>query len=397
MTAPPLRTTSGAEGRLFLPDSILTYAARMTTPAPRRIGVLTGGGDCPGLNAVIRAVTKDAVFHGIEVIGIEDGFLGLIEDRTRPLTTAHVSGILTSGGTILGTCNRANPLRFCIGRDGAGTPIFKDVSDNCVRHYRNLGLDAMVVIGGDGTMTCAADLASIPNAGINVIGIPKTIDNDLFGTDLTFGFTTAVATATEALDRVHTTAASHHRALFVEVMGRNAGWIALHSGIASGADIILVPEIPFSFDAVTEAISRRTREGKRYSVICVAEGARPLDGQQVVQRFDPSSPDPIRLGGVAKFISDHVEQRTGIECRYVVLGHVQRGGGPVAADRVLATQFGHHAMQLLRAGKTNRMVGMTGLTLNDVPIREPAGRQRLITMDHPLLAVARGVYTSFGV
>jgi len=366
------------------------------TQSPRRIGVLTGGGDCPGLNAVLRAVTKDAVFHGIEVVGFEDGFLGLVQNRSRPVTAADVSGILTSGGTILGTCNRTNPARLHAGVDSGGRAIFKDVTDVCIRNYRSHALDALIVIGGDGTMTIAQHLASYPGSDIAIIGIPKTIDNDLFGTDLTFGFLTAVATATEALDKVHTTAASHHRALFVEVMGRNAGWIALHAGVASGADAILIPEIPFSLDSVTDAILARSRMGKRYSVICISEGARPRDGSQVVQRIDETSPDPIRLGGIAKFVSDHVEARTGVECRQVVLGHVQRGGSPIAADRVLATQFGHHAMTLVRAGVRGRMVAMTGLKLSDVPLSEPAGKQRLVPIDHPLLAAARAVYTSFG-
>ncbi len=368
----------------------------MPSTSTKQIGILTGGGDCPGLNAVIRAVVKDAAFHSIPVIGFEDGFQGLIENRFRTISAEDVSGILTFGGTILGTCNRTTPVRYRVATSDSGDPVYADVTDRCLATYRHHSLDALVVIGGDGSMTIADHVARAGGDAVNVIGIPKTIDNDLFGTDLTFGFLTAVATATDALDRVHTTAASHHRALFVEVMGRNAGWIALHAGVASGADVILIPEIPFSLASVEEAIITRSRLGKRYSVVCIAEGARPTGGSQVVQAIDPTMPDPIRLGGIAKYVSDHIERETRVECRHVVLGHVQRGGGPIAADRVLATQFGHHAMSILRAGVRNRMVAMTGLRLTDVPLSDCAGKQRLVPIDHPLVAAARAVYTRFG-
>jgi phosphofructokinase-like protein len=368
-----------------------------TTTRPRRIGLLTGGGDCPGLNAVIRAVTKDALFHGIEVVGFLDGYLGLIEDRSRPLTVDAVSNILTAGGTILGTSNKANPFRFI--PDADGPP--RDVSDRCLATCRRHGLEGLVVVGGDGTMTIAADLARLDGGNLRIIGIPKTIDNDVRGTDISFGFITAVATATEALDRVHSTAASHHRAMVVEVMGRNAGWIALHAGIASGADIILIPEIPFSIDRVIEVILERRRRGRSFSIICAAEGARPIGGSQVIARLDPTSPDPVRLGGIGKVLADEIEARTAaagraIEARYVVLGHVQRGGPPVPADRVLATQLGHHAMTLLKAGAHARMVGISNGSLTDVDLSVPATGQRLVPTDHPLIAAARSVYTSFG-
>jgi len=223
---------------------------------PRRIGILTGGGDCPGLNAVLRAVTKDAIFHGIEVVGIEDGFLGLIENRARPLGYQDVSDILTVGGTILGTSNRADPRRFEVGRDADRQPIFADVTDRALAHASERGLEALVVIGGDGTLDCARPFFE---HGLNCIGVPKTIDNDIYGTELSFGFLTAVQVATEALDRVHTTADSHGRVMVVEVMGRNAGWIALHAGLAGGADVILIPEIPFEIDCVCDKIERRRR------------------------------------------------------------------------------------------------------------------------------------------
>lgn len=364
------------------------------TAAPRRLGLLTGGGDCPGLNAVIRAVAKDAMYHGIEVVGIQDGFLGLIEDRVHPLGYLDVSGILSLGGTILGSSNRANPVRFAVGTNADGSVKFANVVDRCEATIARHGIDALVVIGGDGTMTCAQPFVE---RGLAVVGVPKTIDNDLVGTDRTFGFLTAVQTATDALDRVHTTAASHHRALVVEVMGRNAGWIALYSGVASGSDVVLLPEIPFDVGVVAERVQRRNRRGRGYTVICVSEGARPTGGAQFVARHDPTSPDPIRLGGVGAWLSGELERMTGIESRHVVLGHVQRGGSPIAADRVLGTRFGHHAMTLLRSGVGGRMVAMQEGKLTDVPMDLPAGKQRLVPMDEPLLDAARSVFTSFGV
>jgi ATP-dependent phosphofructokinase / diphosphate-dependent phosphofructokinase len=358
-----------------------------------RIGVLTGGGDCPGLNAVIRAVTKDAISHGIEVVGILDGFLGLIEDRVRPLREEDVSGILTLGGTILGASNRSHPAHFEVGRGPDGSPRFEDVTPRCLATIATHGLDALVVVGGDGTMEAAQGLV---RAGINCIGIPKTIDNDVRGTDLTFGFLSAVSIATEAIDRVHTTAASHHRVIAVEVMGRNAGWIALASGVASGSDVVLIPEIPFAIRGVCAAIEERRSRGKRYSIVCVAEGAAPRSGEPVVLRRDVASPNPVRLGGVAQRITEQVEADTGVESRYVVLGHVQRGGTPVAADRVLGTQFGHQAMGLLRSGAWNRMVARQGGQFTDVDLAIAASGCRVIPQGDPLIAAARAVGTSFG-
>lgn len=361
--------------------------------SPGCIGILTGGGDCPGLNAVIRAVVKEAVFHDIGVVGIEDGFLGLIEDRCRELTGDDVSGILTQGGTILGSSNRANPQQFPVRQNEDGSWVYEDRTDQCMETMHRHGIEALVVIGGDGTMTCAAPFAA---RGINCIGVPKTIDNDLYGTDITFGFATAVETATEAIDKVRTTAASHHRVMVVEVMGRNAGWIALHSGLASGADVILIPEIPFIVDEIAHVVRLRSKRHKRFSIVVVSEGAKPLGGKQIVERVVETSPDPIRLGGVARWLSHELEDRTGIESRYVVLGHVQRGGTPVAADRVLATQFGDHAMHLLRNGKRNRLVVMHGRELADINLTDAADKQRLVPDNHPLVQAARSVYTSFG-
>ncbi len=366
----------------------------MTMSSIKRIGVLTGGGDCPGLNAVIRSVTKTAIFnHGLEVIGIEDGFLGLVENRTRPLNEADVSGILTRGGTILGSNNKCNPQKFAdIKPDGSFELI--DVTDRCLAVIDQHDIDALVVIGGDGTMACAKNFV---DRGINCIGVPKTIDNDLVGTDVTFGFATAVATATEALDRIHDTAASHHRAMVVEVMGRNAGWIALHAGIASGSDIILLPELPYELDKVCEVVKRRRESGKGCSIICVSEGARPKGGEQVVRKVDPTSPDPIRLGGIGRVLTEQIEAKTKIETRNTVLGYIQRGGTPVPEDRILGTQFGHKAIEVLLSGQPNRLIVMHGREVTHAPLEAAAGKQRTVPLDHPLLSAARAVGTSLGV
>lgn len=361
--------------------------------AIRRIGVLTGGGDCAGLNAVIRAVTKSAIMeHDLEVYGIEDGFLGLVQNRIRPLGLDDVSGILTQGGTILGSCNRCDPSQYAT-RNREGTVEKRDVTNRCLDHIDLHRLDALVVIGGDGTMSGAANFV---RNGVNCVGVPKTIDNDLVGTDVTFGFATACHVATSALDRIRTTAASHHRAMVVELMGRNAGWIALQSGIASGADIILVPEIPFDMDSICAQVQDRSRYGKSFTIIAVSEGATPMGGDKIVANIDPNSPDPIKLGGVGKYIADQIEERSGIETRYTVLGHVQRGGTPVTDDRVLATRFGYTALQTLVENKPNRLIVMQGGAVTDVDILAAADKQRTIPADHPLLQAARGVGTCFG-
>jgi ATP-dependent phosphofructokinase / diphosphate-dependent phosphofructokinase len=301
----------------------------------RRIGVLTGGGDCPGINAVLRAVTKTAILeHGIEVFGIEDGFQGLIENRIRRLTIPDVSGILTLGGTILGTNNRSNPLRYHVGDDEHGQPVFINALDQCLQTVQEHRLNAIIVIGGDGTMSCAAPLVE---AGVNCIGVPKTIDNDIVGTEITFGFTTAVNTATMSLDRLHSTAASHHRVMVCELMGRNAGWLALHAGLASGSDVVLIPEIPFDIDKVCEFVEGRMTRRRGFSIVACAEGAAYKGGEQIVARHDARSPDPIRLGGIGERVADDIATRTGIETRTTVLGHVVRGGPPIAADRIIAS------------------------------------------------------------
>lgn len=361
---------------------------------PRRIGVMSGGGDCPGLNAVIRAVTKVAIrTYGLEVFGIEDGFLGLIENRIRPLSFDDVSNILTLGGTILGSSNKSDPANFCVGTDEQGRPIYQDVTDRVLHHVRTRRLDAIVCIGGDGTMTGASQLTP---RGLRFVGAPKTIDNDLMCTEVTFGFHTAVETASEALTRIRTTAASHHRVMLVELMGRNAGWLALHAGIAGGADIILIPEIPYSLDAVVARCLARSRTGKAFTLVAVAEGAKPIGGEVVVDRVVHDSPDPIRLGGVSEVLCQQIADATHLESRATILGHVQRGGTPCAFDRVLGTQFGHRAVELLMAGQYNCVVVMHGGKLSSVPLAEVAGKQRTVPQDHPLILASRALGTSFG-
>lgn len=361
-------------------------------PSPlRRIGILTGGGDCPGLNAVIRAVSKAALGGGLEVVGIEDGYLGLIEERMRPLRYEDVSGILTRGGTILGSCNKANPAAHMV--EEGGKRVVRDVRDKVVDVCKARGLDAIVAIGGDGTMSGAAELIE---RGLRIVGVPKTIDNDLWATEVTFGHDTAVTTAAEALDKLHTTAASHHRVLVAELMGRYAGWLALNAGVASGADVILIPEIPFDLEKVARKCSDRNNRGRGFTIISIGEGATLAGGQQFVDRVDKNSPDPIRLGGVGRFLAGEIEKRTGLESRSIVLGHVQRGGTPTPCDRLLATRFGFHAFELLMAGRLDRLVVQQGGKIDSVPIREVAKKVRTVPADCPTIAAARAIGTSFG-
>jgi phosphofructokinase-like protein len=359
-----------------------------------RIGILTGGGDCPGLNAVIRVVTKAAINQfGIEVIGIEDGYLGLIRNRMRRLENEDVSNILTVGGTILGTSNRADPSHFVVGQNEDGKPIFEDVTRRVVEHVREREIDVLVCIGGDGTMSGAAHLIE---HGVPCVGVPKTIDNDLMHTEITFGFITAVQTATECLDRIHSTGSSHHRVMIVELMGRNAGWLTLHAGIASGADVILIPEIPYDIDSVCKTVVKRSRIGKRFTLIAISEGARPRGGKQVVNKTVHDSPDPIRLGGVSTVLAEEISARTRRETRATILGHVQRGGTPVAADRVLATQFGHKAIQMVATHEWNRIVVMKNGRIDTAEIAAVANQQRVASLDDPLISMARAVGTCLG-
>lgn len=360
----------------------------------QRIGILTGGGDCPGLNAVIRAITKTAINHfKLEVFGIQDGFLGLICNRMRELSTRDVANTLTQGGTILGCSNRADPTRYPVGRDENGEHVYENVYDRVHAHIRANHLDALLCAGGDGTMTGLAELA---RSGVRCMGVPKTIDNDLLHTEITFGFQTAVATATEAIDRIQTTAASHHRVMLVEIMGRNAGWLTLHSAVAGGADVILIPEIPYDLDAICEHCLERSTHGAAFTVIAVAEGAHPENGEQTVDRVVKDSPDPKRLGGISRVLAQQIEEKTALECRATILGHVQRGGTPVAEDRVLGTLLGHHALELLMSGCENRVVVVQQGELADVPLEAVAGGQRLVPADDPLIRAARDMGCSFG-
>ena len=353
-----------------------------------RVGLLTGGGDCPGLNAVIRAVTKSLILRcNAEVLGFEDGFLGLIENRYRRLDYRDVSGILTRGGTILGTSNKANPFAFF--KEGGA-----DVSERTVRQVHDLNLDALVAIGGDGTMAICHGLQKI---GVQIVGVPKTIDNDLVGTDRTFGFNTAVTIATEAIDRLHSTAQSHHRVMILETMGRYAGWIALHAGVASGADVILLPEFPYDIEEVIRVCRHREEGGQRFTILVMAEGTTPEGGEMTIQKVVEGSPDPIRLGGVCQVLGFALEQNLESEVRTTILGHVQRGGTPTPFDRLLSTRFGAHAAQVVAEGRSGVMVALQKGEMTEVPFAEIAHKVRTVPPDFPLVRAAVAVGTSFGV
>ncbi len=353
-----------------------------------RVGVITGGGDCPGLNAVIRAVAKSLIVqHNAEVLGFEDGFQGLIEERIRPLDYQDVSGILTRGGTILGTSNKANPFSYYRRGDA-------DVSSQVVKFVRTLGLDGLVVIGGDGTMSISHRLQQL---GINIVGVPKTIDNDLVSTERTFGFDSAVAVATEAIDRLHTTAQSHHRVMILETMGRYAGWIALYAGVAGGADVILVPEFEYEIDEIVRVCKEREVGGQKFTIIVVAEGSKPVGGSMVVRELIEDSPDPIRLGGIGNVLENQLEVHLRSEIRTTILGHTQRGGTPTPFDRNLATAFGAYAAAMVAAGEYGRMVALQQNRLTTVALEEIAGKVRTIPKDAAMLITAMAVGTSFGV
>ncbi|HET7876340.1 MAG TPA: ATP-dependent 6-phosphofructokinase [Methylomirabilota bacterium] len=361
-------------------------------PPVRHLGVLTGGGDCPGMNAALRAVVKAATSHrGVRVTGFLDGFAGLTYDQSRPLDFDAVSGILVQGGTILGASNRHDPFRVRV-EDKAGARE-EDRSDAAMGTLARHGIDALVVIGGDGSLRIADRLA---DRGVPVVGIPKTIDNDVALTDASVGFDSARAIATEAVDRLHTTAASHHRVMVVEVMGRHAGWIALEAGLAGGGDVILIPEIPFGWDAVVRGIVERTERGRRFSIVVVAEGARCPDGLTVIQGRVEGRPEPVRLGGVGAVVTHELEARLDFEVRYVVLGHVQRGGPPTAFDRVLATRLGAVALDAALAGDFRRMVALRGDRVERVPIAEAVASPRLVDPAGERVQAARDIRTIFG-
>jgi len=354
-----------------------------------RIGVLTGGGDAPGLNAVIRAVVKAGWNSGMEVIGLEDSFDGLLDpSRTRALTPRDVTGILRLGGTILGTTNRGNPFDYPA--DGPGGHV--DYSDRVIETFARMQLAALVVIGGDGTLAIAHQFYL---KGIPVVGVPKTIDNDIVGTSSCFGFDTAVSFAADAIDRLHTTAQSHRRIMVVEVMGRYTGWIALHAGMAGGADAILIPEIPYDLEKVADRIRERDHWGARFGIVVVAEGAAPVGGARTV--LTQARPGVVeRLGGVGVQVAAELESMTGKESRSVVLGHLQRGGSPTAFDRVLATRFGGKAVELIRRGVYGRMVANNPPDIVHVPLADVVGRCKTVPLDYDLLDTARALGVSLG-
>ena len=337
-----------------------------------RIGILTGGGDCPGLNPVIRAVVRKALLEGYEIVGIKNGWKGLIENDTMPLDISAVSGILPKGGTILGT-SRTNPYK----KEGDLSKL-KD-------SFKKIGLDALVAVGGEDTLGVASKL--VKDGIANIVGVPKTIDNDLSATDYTFGFDTALNVAMECIDRLHTTAESHHRIIVAEVMGRHAGWIAIEAGIAGGADVILIPEIPIDLDQVCEIIKKRHARGKTFSIVVVAEGAQFKDGTMVTQEQKLDAFGHVRLGGIGENLADLIEKRTGFETRVSVLGHIQRGGTPTAFDRVLGTRLGVKAVELIKNKKFGRMVALAGIKIVDVPLEEAV--KALKTVDMELYDIAK--------
>ena len=357
----------------------------------KRMGILTGGGDAPGLNAVIRAAVKTAIHeYGCEVIGIRDGYDGFIEERgIIPLTMDDVRGILPRGGTILGAANRGNPYARKIIRDGKEVTL--DVSDEIIKGVERLKMDALLVLGGDGTLHIAHELFL---KGAPVIGVPKTIDNDIGGTDATFGFDTAVCTATEAIDKLHSTAEAHHRVMVLELMGRDAGFITLLAGIAGGADVILIPEIPFKLESVIAKVHQRVERGSYFSIIAISEGAKPLNGEQIFSRKGDEVYVP-RLGGIGHMLGEYIENQ-GYETRVTVLGHLQRGGTPTPFDRWLATRYGAAAVRLAAQGKYDRMVALCQTRIVDVSLEEAIAVPKRVNLNDDAVITARGMGISFG-
>lgn len=359
----------------------------------KRIGVLTGGGDCPGLNAVIRGVTKPAHDQGLEVIGILDGFEGLVEGKAQQLYNKDVSGILAQGGTILGSSNKGDPFHWP--EEDVNEKIhIVDRSKTALKNYEGWNLDCLIAVGGDGTMHIADKLGEM---GMNIVGVPKTIDNDLYATDQTFGHDSAVYVVTEAIDRLHTTASSHHRVMVIEVMGRYAGWIALNGGLAGGADIILLPEFDYDWEIIYDKVIERNMMGKRFSIVCVAEGAKPKGGKMVVKETDIKRTDPVKLGGIGEVVADKIEEGTGMETRYTVLGHLQRGGSPTPYDRILSTKFGTYAINMAINKEFGRMAALKGNKITSVDIKEAISKQKLVTKETQAVQAASAVGVSFGV
>jgi phosphofructokinase-like protein len=366
----------------------------MPNPAKiKRIAILTGGGDCPGLNAVIRGVTRAAVIrHGWEVIGIHDGYDGFFSsDPHRRLTSWDVRGLQLKGGTILGTSNRGNPLHYPV-RQGKNI-VHMDVTDDIVKKVRAWRIDVLVAVGGDGTMKITQALFE---KGIPVVGIPKTIDNDLGATDVTFGFNSAVSCATDALDKLHTTAESHHRVLVLEVMGRDCGWIALEAGIAGGADVILIPEMPFDLGKVCAHIQDRKKKGSRFSIVVVAEGAMPAGGEKIYEIKPGKDGTPGRLGGIGRWVAEKICLCTTLETRVAVLGHLQRGGTPTTFDRILATRFGVEAVNLIADGKFGHMVCLRGRRIGSGLIKEAIKKLKRVDPKGQVVRTAQALGIELG-
>lgn len=358
----------------------------------KRIAILTGGGDAPGLNAVIRAVVKTAAnVYNCEVFGVRDGFDGFLGDYgIFPLDLNAVRGILPRGGTILGSANRGNPFARKVIR--SGKEVVENVSHKILENIHALKMDALIVVGGDGTLRIARELHPL---GVPVIGVPKTIDNDIGGTEFTFGFDTALTIATEALDRLHTTAEAHHRVIVLELMGRDAGFISLHAGVAGGADVILIPEIPFTMEHINDKIIKRTERGTHFSIVAVAEGARRVGGEIVVSRMGDEVYTP-RLGGIGVRVADEITRMTKIESRIIVLGHLQRGGTPTAFDRWLATRFGAAAVRLAAEGGFGRMVGLSHEKIINIGLEEALSVPKRVDIHGDAIETARGLGISFG-
>jgi len=359
----------------------------------KKIGILTGGGDCPGLNAVLRTVVRKGILkYGYEFIGYKFGYRGLYDNDFIPMTLDTVSGILHKGGTIIYSSNKDNLFDYAVLEDGK--MVKKDVSDVAFENLKKENVDVLVIIGGDGTLTSARDFA---RKGVKIIGVPKTIDNDLACTDVTFGFNTAINVVTEALDRLHTTAESHHRIMICEVMGRHAGWIALHAGIAGSADVILIPEIPFTIKKVADKIKERSKAGKLFSIICVSEGAKIIGEDVVVAKIVSDSPDPVRLGGIANVLAAKLEDHiTEHEIRSTILGHTQRGGITSTYDRILSTKYGAGVLDLIDEGKFAHMVSLQNDVITAIPLEDVIGKNKYVDQNNYLVKAARDIGISFG-
>ena len=376
----------------------------------KKVAILTNGGDAPGLNAVIRAIVKTAETNGVECYGVIEGYKGLLNnDFVKLDSRTNASGLLHRGGTIIGTSNNTNVFNHKVVNEN-GEVEYKDLSDICVQNLKNAGIDCLFTLGGDGTQKSSRDFSL---KGVNCIGVPKTIDNDVADTDITFGYNTAVSIATEAVDRLHTTAESHHRVMILEVMGRYAGWIALESAIAGGADVALIPEIPYDINKVAEKINSRKAKGKNFTIIVVSEGAKPKDGELIVKKKldDGKGLDNIRLGGIGDILANDIEELTGCTARTTVLGYVQRGGTPTAYDRVLSTQYGAKAMELALEGTFNVLVTYKNGEFGHVTLEHVVGRNtvvgaasgntaesniRKIQMDDRLIKTARNIRICLG-